>query len=74
MTNRALEIGLLSLGDLLPDPNTGECRTESERHRTLVDQAVLAEQIGMDAIHLGEHHGSDYQLSSPALVPADDRR
>jgi alkanesulfonate monooxygenase SsuD/methylene tetrahydromethanopterin reductase-like flavin-dependent oxidoreductase (luciferase family) len=63
-----LEIGLLSLGDLLPDPNTGHCRTESERHRTLVDQAVLAEQIGMHAVHLGEHHGSSYQLSSPAMV------
>jgi len=65
-----LEIGLLSLGDLLPDPNTGHCRTESERHRTLVDQAVLAEQIGMHAIHLGEHHGSSYQLSAPAVVLA----
>jgi alkanesulfonate monooxygenase SsuD/methylene tetrahydromethanopterin reductase-like flavin-dependent oxidoreductase (luciferase family) len=65
-----LELGLLSLGDLLPDPNTGHCRTESERHRTLVDQAVLAEQIGMHAVHLGEHHGSSYQLSAPAVVLA----
>ncbi len=65
-----LEIGLLSLGDLLPDPGTGHCRTESERHRTLVDQAVLAEQIGMHAIHLGEHHGSSYQLSAPPVVLA----
>ena len=65
-----VEIGLLSLGDLLPDPNTGHCRTESERHRTLVDQAILAEQIGMHAIHLGEHHGSNYQLSAPAVVLA----
>ena len=65
-----LELGLLSLGDLLPDPNTGLCRTESERHRSLVNQAVLAEQIGMHAIHLGEHHGSSYQLSSPAVVLA----
>ena len=70
MNQRAPEIGLLSLGDLLPDPNTAECRTESERHRSLIDQAVLAEQIGMDAIHLGEHHGSDYQLSAPAVVLA----
>lgn len=67
---KALETGLLSLGDLLPDPNTGNCRTESQRHRTLVDQAVLAEQIGMHAVHLGEHHGSAYQLSSPAVVLA----
>ncbi|NKB98220.1 MAG: LLM class flavin-dependent oxidoreductase [Pseudomonadales bacterium] len=63
-----MEFGLLSLGDLLADPNTDQCRTEAERHRTLVDQGVLAEKIGMDAIHLGEHHGSGYQLSAPAVV------
>ena len=65
-----METGLLTLGDLLPDPNTGICRTESERHRTLVEQGVLAEAIGMDAIHLGEHHGSSYQLSAPPVVLA----
>lgn len=65
-----LETGLLSLGDLLADPDTGQCRTESERHRTLVEQAVLAERIGMHSVHLGEHHGSSYQLSAPAVVLA----
>ena len=35
-----LELGLLSLGDLLPDPNTGLCRSESERHRTLVAERL----------------------------------
>ncbi len=68
--NGKLETGLLSLGDLLPDPATGECRSEAQRHRTLVDQAVLAEQIGMHSVHLGEHHGSSYQLSAPAVVLA----
>ena len=71
MTSRApLQTGLLSLGDLLADPNTGQCRSEAARHRTLVEQAVLAEQIGMHAVHLGEHHGSGYQLSAPAVVLA----
>lgn len=65
-----LQTGLLSLGDLLPDPNTGVCRTEAARHRSLVDQAMLAEEIGMHAVHLGEHHGSSYQLSAPAVVLA----
>ena len=69
-TTNGLDIGLLTLGDLLPDPGTGHCRTESERHRTFVDQAVLAEAIGMHAVHLGEHHGSSYQLSAPAVVLA----
>ncbi|MGI9612675.1 MAG: LLM class flavin-dependent oxidoreductase [Acidimicrobiales bacterium] len=70
MKDRQLELGLMSLGDLLPHPNTGNCQTEAERHRSLVDQAVLAEQAGFTSIHLGEHHFSDYMLSSPPVVLA----
>ncbi len=65
-----MELGLLSLGDLLPDPATGISRTEAERHRSLVEQGVLAEQLGFHSVHLGEHHGSGYQLSAPAVVLA----
>ena len=68
--DQSIEIGLLSLGDLLPDPDSGACRSESARHRSLVEQAILAEEIGMHAVHLGEHHGSGYQLSAPAVVLA----
>lgn len=60
----------MSLGDLLPDPTTGRCQTESERHRSFVDQAVLAERLGFNSVHLGEHHFSDYILSSPPVVLA----
>ncbi|MEL7156932.1 MAG: LLM class flavin-dependent oxidoreductase [Actinomycetota bacterium] len=60
----------MSLGDLLPDPNTGRCQTEGERHRSLVDQAVLAERLGFTSVHLGEHHFSDYMLSAPPVVLA----
>ncbi len=64
------QLGLLSLGDLLTDPVTGVRRSEAERHRSIVDQAVRAEEVGFDAVHLGEHHTSDYVLSSPAVVLA----
>jgi alkanesulfonate monooxygenase SsuD/methylene tetrahydromethanopterin reductase-like flavin-dependent oxidoreductase (luciferase family) len=65
-----LDIGLLSLGDLITDPTTGERRTAAQRHRNLVEQAVLAESIGMTRVHLGEHHLCEYILSSPAVVLA----
>lgn len=65
-----LEIGLMSLGDLLPHPGTGQLVSEADRHRSLVDQSVLAEQAGFAAVHLGEHHFSDYMLSSPPVVLA----
>jgi alkanesulfonate monooxygenase SsuD/methylene tetrahydromethanopterin reductase-like flavin-dependent oxidoreductase (luciferase family) len=63
-----LDVGLLSLGDLITDPSTGSRRTPAERHRNLVEQAVLAEEVGMTRVHLGEHHLCEYILSSPAVV------
>ena len=63
-----LEIGLMSLGDLVADPHTGDRMTEAERHRQIVDQAVAAESLGFTSVHLGEHHFSDYMLSSPPVV------
>jgi alkanesulfonate monooxygenase SsuD/methylene tetrahydromethanopterin reductase-like flavin-dependent oxidoreductase (luciferase family) len=65
-----LELGLMTLGDLLPHPTTGRVVSEAERHRSLVDQAVLAERLGFTAVHLGEHHFSDYMLSAPPVVLA----
>ncbi len=65
-----MEIGLLSLGDVLPDPATGVVVSDAARHRAIVDQGVAAEQLGFDLVHLGEHHGSGYQLSAPPVVLA----
>jgi alkanesulfonate monooxygenase SsuD/methylene tetrahydromethanopterin reductase-like flavin-dependent oxidoreductase (luciferase family) len=65
-----MDIGLLSLGDLITDPVTGERRSHAERHRNLVEQAVLAEASGFHSVHLGEHHFCDYILSAPPIVLA----
>ncbi len=65
-----MDFGLLSLGDLLPPPGGGVSITESERHRSLVDQAVTGERSGFSVVHIGEHHGSDYQVSAPPIVLA----
>lgn len=65
-----MEIGLMSLGDLLRDPVTGELATPAERHRSLVEQAAVAEGAGLTSVHLGEHHACDYILSSPPVVLA----
>jgi alkanesulfonate monooxygenase SsuD/methylene tetrahydromethanopterin reductase-like flavin-dependent oxidoreductase (luciferase family) len=65
-----MRIGLLTLGDLMTDPVTGQRRTPAQKHRTLVEQAALAEQCGFESVHLGEHHLNDYILSSPHVVLA----
>jgi alkanesulfonate monooxygenase SsuD/methylene tetrahydromethanopterin reductase-like flavin-dependent oxidoreductase (luciferase family) len=63
-------VGLLTLGDLITDPITGERRTAAQRHRSIVNQAVLAEQVGFSSVHIGEHHFCDYIVSSPAVLLA----
>ena len=63
-----MEIGLLSLGDHLPDPRTGRKTSPSERHRAIVESAVRAEGAGFDSIWIGEHHFCDYIVSSPPVL------
>jgi alkanesulfonate monooxygenase SsuD/methylene tetrahydromethanopterin reductase-like flavin-dependent oxidoreductase (luciferase family) len=65
-----MQLGLLSLGDCLADPNTGARPTPAERHRAIVEEAVLAETLGFDSVWLGEHHFCDYVLASPPVVLA----
>jgi alkanesulfonate monooxygenase SsuD/methylene tetrahydromethanopterin reductase-like flavin-dependent oxidoreductase (luciferase family) len=65
-----VDVGLLTLGDVVTDPITGARRTHAERHRNIVDQAVLAETCGFTSIHVGEHHFCDYVVSSPPVVLA----
>jgi alkanesulfonate monooxygenase SsuD/methylene tetrahydromethanopterin reductase-like flavin-dependent oxidoreductase (luciferase family) len=38
--------------------------------RNTVEQAVLADSFGVDAITLGEHHRDDFAISSPEIVLA----
>ena len=65
-----MELGLLTLGDHLTDPVTGARQTQAERHRGIVEQAVVAERSGFTSVHLGEHHFCDYILSAPPIVLA----
>ena len=65
-----MQLGLLTLGDHLADPVTGVLQTQAARHRSIVEQAVLAEQVGFHSVHLGEHHFCNYILASPPVVLA----
>jgi alkanesulfonate monooxygenase SsuD/methylene tetrahydromethanopterin reductase-like flavin-dependent oxidoreductase (luciferase family) len=66
----SLEVGLLSLGDCLPDPATGAQPAPAARHRAIVEQAVRAEAAGFDSVWIGEHHFCDYVVSSPPVLLA----
>ena len=38
--------------------------------RNLIEEAELADQLGLDVFAIGEHHRPDYLVSSPAVVLA----
>jgi probable LLM family oxidoreductase len=65
-----MEIGLYTFGDVGVDPVTTRRIGPAERLRNLVDEIVLADQVGLDVFGLGEHHRPDYAVSAPAVALA----
>nr|WP_191297138.1 LLM class flavin-dependent oxidoreductase [Paenibacillus sp. PL91] len=63
-----VEIGITSFVDTKPDVQTGEVISHAQRLREVVEEIVLADQVGLDVFGVGEHHREDYAASSPALV------
>jgi probable LLM family oxidoreductase len=63
------EFGLDTFGDVTVGPD-GRPRHQAEVIRDVIEEAVLADQLGVDVIGLGEHHRADFAISSPETVLA----
>ena len=64
---RQLELGLDTFGDVTVDGD-GRALSDARVIRNVVDEAVLADEVGVDFIGIGEHHRSDFAVSSPEMV------
>ncbi|SDU77851.1 LLM class flavin-dependent oxidoreductase [Jiangella alkaliphila] len=64
-----LSFGLDTFGDV-PEGDDGVPVSYAAAIRQVVDEAVLADDLGVDAIALGEHHRPEYAISSPETVLA----
>jgi probable LLM family oxidoreductase len=64
-----LELGLDTFGDVTTDA-TGERLSHAAAIRNLVEQAVLADELGVDFFGVGEHHRDDFAVSAPEVVLA----
>ena len=64
-----LEFGLDTFGDIGSD-DTGKPLTAAQSIRDVVEQAVLADELGIDHFNVGEHHRSDFAVSAPDTVLA----
>ena len=63
------EFGLDTFGDVTVDAS-GAPLSQAQVLRNVVDEAVLAEQVGLDAIGVGEHHRKDFAISAPEVMLA----
>src|ERR1700728_2179991 len=61
---RGMELGLATFADL----SSGI--SPEQRMRDLIEEAVLADQLGLDVFAVGEHHRPDFAVSAPAVVLA----
>lgn len=59
-----MELGLATFADL----SSGV--TPRQRMRDLLEEAELAEQVGLDVFAIGEHHRPDFLISSPTIALA----
>jgi probable LLM family oxidoreductase len=69
MKKHSVLFGLDTFGDI-PVDDDNNLFTDAAAIRQVVDEAVLAEKVGVDAIALGEHHRQEYSISSPETVLA----
>jgi probable LLM family oxidoreductase len=65
--NQTIELGLDTFGDITDGPD-GKPLNAAQVIRNLVEEAVLADEVGIDAIGVGEHHRPDFAVSSPEMV------
>jgi probable LLM family oxidoreductase len=65
----AFELGLDTFGDLTADAD-GRPLPYAQVIRHVVEEAVLADELGLDFIGLGEHHRPDFSISAPDVVLA----
>lgn len=65
-----MEIGVYTFAERTPDPRTGHVVSAEQRLRDLLEEIELADQLGLDVFGVGEHHRSEYVVSSPAVVLA----
>ena len=65
-----MDVGISTFAERTPDPATGATIDAGERLREVVEEAALADAVGLDVYAVGEHHRPDFAASAPAVVLA----
>jgi probable LLM family oxidoreductase len=65
---QTLELGLDTFGDVTA--GDGRLLSQAEVIRNVVEEAVLADEVGIDFVGVGEHHRDDFAVTAPEVVLA----
>jgi probable LLM family oxidoreductase len=63
-----MQIGVDSFGAVISDPATGLTVSPIQRMDNLLDEIVLADQVGLDVFGIGEHHRTEFVDSAPSVI------
>ncbi len=63
-----MELGISTFGEIEADRTAGNAVNAAKRVSELIEEGKLADSIGLDVYALGEHHRSDYVVSSPEMI------
>lgn len=66
---KALDLGLNTFGDVNLSSD-GLLLSHAQVIRNVIDQAVLADEVGVNCFGVGEHHRPDFAVSCPEVVLA----
>ena len=64
-----LELGLDTFGDITAGAD-GRTLPHAQVIRNVIEEAVLADELGIDFFGVGEHHRADFAISAPEVVLA----
>ena len=62
-----IEFGLDTFGDVTAGPD-GQPQAHAVVIREVIEQAALADQLGIEAFGVGEHHRPDFAISAPEVL------
>lgn len=63
-----MEVGALTFGEVTTDPRTGYMPSPRQRVLNTIEQARIADQVGLDVFGIGEHHRSDFIASATSVL------
>src|SRR6267143_5583428 len=63
-----MQIGVDSFGAVISDPASGITLSPVQRIQNLLEEIVMADQVGLDVFGIGEHHRSEFVDSAPVVI------